>query len=53
VWTLEAYRRSSWSEARILESFPALRQVDLLAAFTYAAAHRDEIDREIAENDAA
>ena len=53
VWALEGYRRLGWSEQQVLDSFPALRPVDLLAAFTYAAANRAEIDQEIAENESA
>lgn len=53
VWALEGYRRLGWSEQQVLDSFPALRPVDLLAAFTYAATNRAEIDREIAENESA
>ena len=53
VWTLAGYRRLGWSNERILESFPALRPVDLLAAFTDADQNPAEIDREIAENETA
>ncbi len=53
VWTLEAYRRGGWSDQRLLDSFPALRPVDLMAAFAYADDHKDEIDREIHENESA
>ncbi|HLE28108.1 MAG TPA: DUF433 domain-containing protein [Anaerolineales bacterium] len=50
VWTLENYRRLGWSEARILENFPTLRAADLVNAWAYVAAHKDEIDQTIAEN---
>ena len=53
VWSLEGYRRLGWSEASILENFPALRAADLVNAWACADAHRSEIDREIRENDAA
>lgn len=53
VWTLETYRRLGWTEARILESFPTLRAADLVNAWVYADAHREEIDAAIAANDAA
>jgi uncharacterized protein (DUF433 family) len=53
VWVLENYRRLGWSEARILENFPTLRAVDLVSAWAYADAHRDEIDRAIQENEMA
>lgn len=53
VWTLENYRRLGWSEARLLENFPTLRAADLVNAWAYAAAHKDEIEAEIAENETA
>ena len=51
VWVLENYRRLGWSEARLLDNYPTLRAVDLVSAWAYADAHRDEIDRAIHEND--
>ena len=51
VWTLENYRRLGWCEARILDNVPTLRAVDLVNPWAYAAAHSDEIDRAIQEND--
>ena len=53
VWTLEGYRRLGWSEARLLENFPTLRAADLAQAWAYVAAHQEEIDREIQQNEAA
>ena len=53
VWTLESYRRLGWTEARILENFPSLRAADLVNAWSYADAHREEIDRAIRENEEA
>lgn len=53
VWTLETYRRLGWSEARLLENFPALRAADLAQAWAYVAAHQQEIEREIRENEEA
>jgi len=53
VWTLEQYRRLGWSEAQLLENFPALHAVDLVNAWAYAAAHQAEIDQVIAENEQA
>ncbi len=53
VWTLAAYRREGWSEARILEAFPALRAADLVHAWAYEAAHGDEVAQAIAANAAA
>ena len=51
VWTLENYRRLGWSEALILDNYPTLRAVDLVNAWAYADAHRDEIERAIRENE--
>ena len=53
LWSLENYRRLGWSEARILENYPTLRAADLVNAWAYVDAHRDEIDRTIQENEAA
>ena len=53
VWALENYLRLGWSEAIILENFPALRAADLVNAWAYVDAHREEIDRAIRENEAA
>jgi uncharacterized protein (DUF433 family) len=53
VWTLEHYRRLGWNEARILENYPTLRAVDLVNAWAYAAAHPEEINGAIADNESA
>ncbi len=53
VRTLEQYRRLGMSEAKILAAYPALRAADLVIAWAYVAAHRDEIDRQIRENEEA
>lgn len=53
VWTLENYRRLGWSEAAILENYPALRAADLVNAWGYVDAHIDEINRAIHESEAA
>jgi uncharacterized protein (DUF433 family) len=50
VWTLESYRRLGWSEGRILDNYPTLRAADLVNAWAYADAHRQEIDQAIDEN---
>lgn len=52
VWTLEAMRQCGISEPDILNSYPALTAIDLVQAWSYAAAHRDEIDKLIQENEA-
>ena len=41
------------SEAELLRSFPTLRAEDLVNAWAYHRAHRDEIERAIQDNEAA
>lgn len=53
VWVLEQARRLGASEAELLQAYPSLRAEDLVNAWAYARAHRDEIDRQIEENEAA
>jgi uncharacterized protein (DUF433 family) len=53
VWTLEQARRLGASEADILQSYPSLRAEDLVHAWAYSRAHREEIDEQIAENESA
>jgi uncharacterized protein (DUF433 family) len=51
VWMLENYRRLGWREARLLENYPTLRAVDLVNAWAYADAHKEEIEEAIKENE--
>ena len=51
VWVLEQARRLGVNEAELLRSYPALRAEDLTHAWAYVRAHREEIDREILENE--
>jgi uncharacterized protein (DUF433 family) len=53
VWVLEQARRVGMSEAELLRSYPALRAEDLANAWAYVRGHRDEIDQEIVDNEAA
>jgi len=53
VWILENYRRLGWTEAKILANYPGLRAADLVHAWAYVDAHRQEIDEAIRENEAA
>lgn len=53
VWVLEQARRQGLSEAEILRSYPTLRAEDLANAWAYVRAHREEIDRQIRENEEA
>jgi uncharacterized protein (DUF433 family) len=52
VWVLEQVRRLGVSEAEILRSYPTLRAEDLANAWAYVRSHRDEINRQIEENEA-
>lgn len=51
VWALEQYRRLGWSEARLLDNYPTLRAADLVHAWAYVDAHRDEIEQAIRDNE--
>ncbi len=53
VWVLEQARRLGTSEADLLRCYPTLRAEDLVNAWGYARAHRDEINHQIEENEAA
>jgi uncharacterized protein (DUF433 family) len=53
VWILEQARRLGTSEADLLLSYPSLRAEDLSSAWAYVGAHREEIDRQIRENEEA
>ena len=53
VWVLEQARRLGVTEADLLRSYPALRAEDLVHAWAYARAHREEIERHIRENEEA
>ena len=53
IWVLEQYRRLGTTEAQLLTSYPGLRAADLVNAWSYVAAHPDEIDGQIRENEEA
>ena len=53
VWVLEQARRLGTTEAELLRSYPTLRAEDLANAWAYVRAHREEIERQIRENEAA
>jgi uncharacterized protein (DUF433 family) len=53
IWILEQARRVGASEAELLRSYAGLRAEDLASAWGYVRAHRDEIDAQIRENEAA
>src|ERR1051326_1941613 len=52
VWVLEQARRLGTSEADLLRAYPTLRAEDLANAWAYVRSHRDEITRQIEENEA-
>jgi uncharacterized protein (DUF433 family) len=51
IWTLERLRQLGVSEIDILRSYSSLRATDLVQAWSYAAHHRDEIEKAIRENE--
>jgi uncharacterized protein (DUF433 family) len=51
VWMLEQARRLGTSEADLLRAYPTLRAEDLASAWAYVRSHREEIDRQIRENE--
>jgi uncharacterized protein (DUF433 family) len=53
VWALEQARRLGFTEAELLDSYPNLQAQDLVNAWAYVKAHRDEIERQILENENA
>jgi uncharacterized protein (DUF433 family) len=53
VWLLEDARRTDFNDAEILESYPSLTKSDLLNAWAYVAAHRQEIEDELRQRDEA
>jgi uncharacterized protein (DUF433 family) len=53
VWLLVQARRLGTSEADLLRSYPTLRAEDLANAWAYSRTHKDEIEEQIRENEAA
>ena len=53
VWQLVAMRDLGATEAELLRDFPGLRPEDLRNAWSYAEAHRAEIQAEIHDNEVA
>lgn len=51
VWVLVNYRRLAGGDADILRAYPSLSPADLEAAWEYAAANPEEIERAIRENE--
>jgi uncharacterized protein (DUF433 family) len=52
VWVLEQAKRLGTSEADIMRSYPGLRAADLANTWAYVRVHREEINRQIEENEA-
>ena len=50
VWTLVSMKESGFSDAQILESFPALVEDDLVSAWAYNENHVEEIQKDLLEN---
>ena len=53
VWVLVQARHLGLSEAELLKGYPTLRAEDLSNAWAYYRVHREEIERQIKENEAA
>jgi uncharacterized protein (DUF433 family) len=53
VWLLEQARRLGATEADLLADYPSLRAEDLVNAWAYVRANRDETDRLIDEHESA
>lgn len=53
VWMLVQYRNLGASEADLLKAYPTLRAEDLANAWAYYHSHKEEIEQQIAENEAA
>jgi uncharacterized protein (DUF433 family) len=53
VWVLEQARRLGSTEADLLHLYPGLRAEDRASAWAYVRAHRDEIERQIRDNENA
>ncbi len=51
VWNLVVWHQLGLSEQEILEKYPQLTQIQLEAAWSYYAHHKDEINRDIKENE--
>ena len=52
IWLLEQLRRSGMTQSDILRAYPTLRPTEVTKAGEYVARHRDEIEHDIAENEA-
>jgi len=53
VWILVQARKLGTGEADLLRAYPTLRAEDLASAWAYYRSHRQEIEQQIVENEAA
>jgi uncharacterized protein (DUF433 family) len=53
VWVLERARQLGLPDSEILRSYPSLRAEDLTNAWGYVRSHRQDIERQIRENEEA
>jgi uncharacterized protein (DUF433 family) len=53
VWVLVQYRKLGATEADLLRAYPTLRSEDLANAWAYYRIHKDAIEQQIMENEAA
>ncbi len=53
VWGLVRYRQLGMTDADLLHNYPTLRAEDLVNAWAYFDAHREEIQQRIVEDEAA
>lgn len=53
VWVLAQAKQLGMSESDILRAYPTLRAEDLVNAWAYIRANRDEIQQQIRENEEA
>jgi uncharacterized protein (DUF433 family) len=53
VWSLVRFRQLGRTDEQLLRDFPSLTPEDLAAAWAYAAAHRDEIEQALLEQERA
>ncbi len=53
VWLLESRRRQGATDAELLGAYPQLQAQDLVNAWGYVRSHRDEIERQLAAQQAA
>jgi uncharacterized protein (DUF433 family) len=51
VWSVVRMQQLGASDIDILRSYPSLRAVDLAEAWAFAEDHRDELDKDIRENE--